>query len=434
MTFIAPSGATPPGNSPTTFTVALLTDGVAPLVLGGMQSYAHALAIHLARLQARVELFHTRGPRPSAATRDAALHFDAPIAKNICAHEIAWPTEARLQGRAPGHYVRESWHYSRALTNALRELTRTTRVDAVFAQGFCAWHLLQTRERDATLRTLPIAVHLHGFEMFQAPPNLRATLEAQILRRPARECAQKADLVVSFGGQISELIARLGVPSSRVVEISGAIGDAWLQQSPPALPQTAAPSDVATPRRFVFVGRYERRKGIEELSEVARERLTRQNENAELAPIEWHFVGPIPDALRLSHAGAVYHGAQSDAARLREILRECDVLLCPSHSEGMPIVIMEGMACGLAIIATDVGAVSRLVDESVGWLLQPRLKLRDELPSLLRAAVDEAASLAPQELLRKRVAAQEKVRRDFNWDNIAAQTLDALKNAKPRHR
>ena len=46
--------------------------------------------------------------------------------------------------------------------------------------------------------------------------------------------------------------------------------------------------------------------------------------------------------------------------------------MCPSYSEGMPNVIMEAMSRGLAIIATDVGAVSKLVDEENGWLINPR--------------------------------------------------------------
>ena len=33
-----------------------------------------------------------------------------------------------------------------------------------------------------------------------------------------------------------------------------------------------------------------------------------------------------------------------------------DVLICPSYSEGMPNVIIEAAARGLAIIATNVGA------------------------------------------------------------------------------
>ena len=42
----------------------------------------------------------------------------------------------------------------------------------------------------------------------------------------------------------------------------------------------------------------------------------------------------------------------------------------PSLSEGMPTVILEAMARGKAVIATDVGAVSELVSEENGVLIQ----------------------------------------------------------------
>ena len=44
-------------------------------------------------------------------------------------------------------------------------------------------------------------------------------------------------------------------------------------------------------------------------------------------------------------------------------------MVCPSYSEGMPNVILEAMARGLAIIATDVGAIAEMVDSTNGILM-----------------------------------------------------------------
>ena len=57
------------------------------------------------------------------------------------------------------------------------------------------------------------------------------------------------------------------------------------------------------------------------------------------------------------------------AAEKKDIFDSCDVLICPSYSEGMPNVILEAMARGLAIIATDVGAISEMVDSTNGILM-----------------------------------------------------------------
>ena len=85
------------------------------------------------------------------------------------------------------------------------------------------------------------------------------------------------------------------------------------------------------------------------------------------APVEFHFIGPIPVDKQIDNRSFHYHGGISEADMIRNELLKSDVLVCPSLSEGMPNSIMEGMACGNAIIATDVGASSLLVDAEK-WL------------------------------------------------------------------
>ena len=88
--------------------------------------------------------------------------------------------------------------------------------------------------------------------------------------------------------------------------------------------------------------------------------------------VEFHFVGPIPikQQLNVSDLKIVYHGLISDLEERQSIYDRCDVLLCPSYSEGMPNVILEAMSRGLAIIATDVGAICDMVCDKNGILLE----------------------------------------------------------------
>ena len=93
--------------------------------------------------------------------------------------------------------------------------------------------------------------------MFQRAASVRNKLEHLLLRRTFAQLTQQADYVFSFSGQIREIVeSRLGVSAGKIIELPNAIDASWL---------CSAPKPSAARRRFIFLGRYERRKGIEEL-------------------------------------------------------------------------------------------------------------------------------------------------------------------------
>jgi glycosyltransferase involved in cell wall biosynthesis len=167
-------------------------------------------------------------------------------------------------------------------------------------------------------------------------------------------------------------------------------------------------------RKLIFVGRYERRKGVEELLPVIRKLKSDYD-------FEFDFVGNIPGRKRKQLEGIRYHGVVSDPIRLQELLRSCDVLVCPSHSEGMPNVIMEAMACGLAVIATDVGAVSEMVSSANGFLIAPGD------PVKLEKALEAFLIMAPGDLNEMKKVSLAKVKESFLWDEIIALTIRRIK-------
>jgi colanic acid/amylovoran biosynthesis glycosyltransferase len=58
---------------------------------------------------------------------------------------------------------------------------------------------------------------------------------------------------------------------------------------------------------------------------------------------------------------------------VRDALRRADVLLHPSLSEGIPTVILEAMACGVPVVATDCGGVREAVRDGIdGFVVPPR--------------------------------------------------------------
>ena len=205
--------------------------------------------------------------------------------------------------------------------------------------------------------------------MFQKAPNLKVKAEHLLLRKAVKWNVRHADFVYSFGGRISEIIAKLGVQENRILLQSNGITHDWLVNA----------INTSGIRKFVFIGRFERRKGIEELNKALLELLWNKG-----LSFEFKFIGPIPEDRRLSDVRVNYYGEIREANEIQKILDDCDCLVCPSHSEGMPTVILEAMARGLAIIATKVGAVERMVRDNGILLEAPGVELiRDAIQSIL---------------------------------------------------
>jgi glycosyltransferase involved in cell wall biosynthesis len=87
-------------------------------------------------------------------------------------------------------------------------------------------------------------------------------------------------------------------------------------------------------------------------------------------------------------------GYRDDAVR---VMAGCDLFCLASHHEGLPVAVMEAMALGLPIVATDVGGVAELVADRIHGRLVPPHR-----PDLLAAAL---VDLLTNEIRRTRAAA-----------------------------
>lgn len=60
---------------------------------------------------------------------------------------------------------------------------------------------------------------------------------------------------------------------------------------------------------------------------------------------------------------------ECDQSTIKEILRDSSLFVLPTKWEGFPMTILEAMAGGMAIIASDVGGIGEAVTEDIGVLL-----------------------------------------------------------------
>ena len=89
--------------------------------------------------------------------------------------------------------------------------------------------------------------------------------------------------------------------------------------------------------------------------------------------------------------------------------RWADVLVLPSDKEGMPLVVLEAMASGLPVVATDVVGTRELLGDA-GVLVPPD-------PDAIAKALDRVAVDAPlrAELSARGLAAA----RHYSWERLA---------------
>ena len=111
--------------------------------------------------------------------------------------------------------------------------------------------------------------------------------------------------------------------------------------------------------------------------------------------------------------GAVGHD------RIPVLHREADVFCLPSFGEGLPVVLMEAMALGTAVVATNVMAVAELVEHQRSGLLVPPGR-SDALGVALRR-------LAQEPKLRRDLAEEARSRVVADYDlRRSAQELERL--------
>lgn len=374
--------------------ISLLTDGIYPYTMGGMQKHSYYLAKYLAQERVFVDVYFGIAEEDSIATLKELFTSEEQKFIRFC--RVSLPKTFKF----PGHYLWESYQYSKAIYESFLQSEPT---DFIYIQGFAGWHYL----KKYNIKHIPTAINFHGVEMFQKAPSFRVKLEHLLLRPFVLKNLKRSDYAFSLGGKLTALLEKL-VPG-KVIPLPIGITNQWLSYE-----KTTTSNGH---RKLIFIGRYERRKGLEELNNVLQKLLKEQTK-----PFEMHFVGPIPESKQIRNAANIfYHGALYEEEKIQQILKECDLLLSPSWSEGMPTVILEAMASGCAIIATDVGAVSEQVDVANGYLIPA-----GDSPAL-EGAISTVLLLPNDQLTAMKTASVQKVKEKFLWEEVAKRTVMELK-------
>jgi type III pantothenate kinase len=385
--------------------IAMVSEHASPLAAlggvdaGGQNVHVAALACTIARCGAEV-VVHTRRD-----SEELPRHVGLAPGVEVDHVEAGPPRPIPKDELLP---------YMDAFAQQLQECWRTERPDVVHAHF---WMSGYAALRAAARLGIPVVQTFHALGVvkrrYQGPrdtsPAERIEVERDIVRRADRIIATCTD-------EVFELI-RLGAGNHELTVIPCGVD---LKLFRPTGPREPRPGGL---RRLVYVGRLVERKGVgnvisalpsvpaTELIVVGgpdRSELERDREAHRLL------------SLARDHGVAerVHLRGRLERPDLPPLLRSADVLVSVPWYEPFGITPLEAMACGVPVVASAVGGlIDTVVDGRTGVHVPPRDPER--LAAELAALLDD-----PKRMVAYGRAGVQRVRRLYDWNRIAAATLD----------
>jgi glycosyltransferase involved in cell wall biosynthesis len=249
---------------------------------------------------------------------------------------------------------------------------------------------------------IPIVATFHV--PFARQRSFWAAMAAGLHRLYAPTLAQ-CQRVVVLGEQQRGLLLSLGVSAGRIAVLPNGVDVERYSPAP-----SAFRAELGADRIFTYIGRIDPEKQVDALvraflaeSPPPTYRLVIVGAGVELARLRGRHRDPR----------VVFLGAVQDEARRIEVLRAADAFFLPSRVEALSIAMLEAMACGTAVVATDVGNDGDAI-RGAGIVIDPTRTV-PELRAAIRSLIESPALC--QEL--GGLARQRAVERFSIDDNIA---------------
>ena len=232
-----------------------------------------------------------------------------------------------------------------------------------------------------------------------------------------RETMIGADAVITVSEELRQQAIALGVPAEKTTAILNGCDTALFHPGDRAAARREAGIDTSG-ELLVYAGNLLASKGLGELLEAFLE-LAKSRQGLRLALVGQ---GPLRDTLARRAAAAgmekrVLLPGRAEAAGVANWMRAADIFCLPSYSEGCPNVVVEALACGCPVVASNVGGIPELVKKGYGLLVPPRD------PGALRVALEQA-------IVKQWDSAAIAGAATRNWETVAAETLAVCRKTR----
>jgi len=269
------------------------------------------------------------------------------------------PTYSIVDPRGCGHIIWSPLFFLRAFLQILFERCRHKKI--VSHINMCEYGSVLRKiplSFFCKLLSIPVVLHVHGAEtefMYSKMPS--------IIKKLFRFCVEKAGRVVVLGASWQDFFCRVvGVNPDKVTVIPNGIA------IPAALPvRSGAPKC-----KILFLGRLGRRKGVDILLQALSQPDVRRLQWTATLAGDGEVRKYKEEIERVKLDQRITILGWVSATDVVDLLKSADVLVLPSLYEGLPMAILEGMAYGLAVIATPVGAIGEvIIHRDTGLIVEP---------------------------------------------------------------
>lgn len=363
--------------------ICIIADHIYPQTFGGMEKYTTNLAHNLKKLGHNVDVVCAYPP----GKKDDLLNF------NIIS--VGWTKHV------PGLVALLIFSFKSFVK------IRKNRYDIIYSNNDNGFFPL-------LFLNIPHVVNPHGLENFKYNDidvhkrwvYLRGSLRRWIYKFIAYKCSK----MVSLGGKLTEDIKKYLHINDKKIFLTSVGTDISLFNRNDEI--------IKIPNSFLFVGKIMHHKGITYLIEAFKKAAALGN--------DFHLFligsGPLVGYVKNNESSNIKYLGKLGDEEMIQWYNKVEAFILPTLGEGMPTVILEAMAMGLPIIATDVGAVSKMVDERNGYLIEPHSSIA------IYNAIINFTELDKTKKQQMGYCSMKKVKDNFTWEIVANEHIELFTN------
>jgi glycosyltransferase involved in cell wall biosynthesis len=305
----------------------------------------------------------------------------------------------------------------RAIVRAkLRELLQRQNVDIVnFNNQFSAWHIPLARKYGAK-----IVYSLHNALWYDAEACHSGWQKLKFFQE--LRAIRLADMVICQNETTCKNLTEiLGIPQGKLIAVPLGISIDWFEQAKVSdkIRNRFSPNSELLILHVARIAPYKNQLTLVRAMSM----VVKEVANARLV-----FVGPVSDSsyfgelqksiVRAGLESHVVFAGEIPHKELPEIYALSQVFACPSLTEAFGIVVMEAMAQGTAIVASDIETFRSMLSDGRGLTVPPF-----DHEALANAIIDLLQNKSQREEMGRR--AREYVKANYTWHAVAKKTTEA---------